>query len=520
MNEERLRQWMMERLYGEIRPEDDRALDDALSQSPELAQEWQDAQAAHQMLQQIERPEAPLSLQYAIQQAARGVPAEPPSSFRWRRWLTAAVVLIASGVVFLQWNGNLPKNISDETAQIQSPEIAMAPQFKLQVEAPNLESTRMMKIAQDTDSNEAFTLATSKGHIEHKASEKREAEAEELFRTGLGVYNQAFTKIGDDRLTLLKSAVITLGDVVKQYSEQKEWTALAMTLIADSHRALDEIVPAIETYQQLIASCPESDLVCTQARISLIELLLTQDDRDDEIDQHLNQLSPEKKKSDEFAALALTASSKIGERNPEQAFAWAQQVMAEWPPQHIYHQKAQRFAQQFQDAALSVHTVTNWWMLGPLPNFATRIETLPPISSRQSVPGFKNRAVVWKKTKIKKNTVDLTSPLVQDDAGRTVFLSTNIQSPEPQVIILALHTNALAHLFVNQDMVWKSGNQIPWRIIDSVPARYEIQCSLKKGANPILLKMFFPSGKTDTNHFTVTILDTDHNIKRDLTASY
>ncbi|MDP8244029.1 MAG: hypothetical protein P9L94_08120 [Candidatus Hinthialibacter antarcticus] len=521
MNEELVRQWMMEHLYGEIHPEDDQRLNDALQKNPELAQEWQDAQAVHLLMRQTEHSDAPLALQDAVQQAARNLSANDASFFRWGRWLTAAVVLVASGAAFLQLNGNLPDNYLVESEETQSPEIAMAPQFKLQMDEPNSESTGLMKIARNGDSNEAFTLATSKGHIEHKASEKRDAEAEDLFRTGLGVYNQAFTKIGDDRLTLLKSAVITLSDVAKLYADQKEWAALAMTLIADSHRALDDIDSAIQTYHQLISSYPESDLICTQARISMVELLLTQEDRLDEVDQQLNVLAKQEKLSDDFASLALTASSKIGEKHPEQAYTWAIQVLSSWPPQHIYHQKAQRFAAQYYKDALAAHSIQPWWQLGPLDNFSVQPEDIPAIASTKTMPGYNNRPVAWDKVRIENGFIDFSQDKIKEDAYRSIFLATHIDSPEPQVVILALTAKVRGLLFVNDELVWKGAlNRNLWRQEQQNLSRHSIQCPLKKGRNTILFKLFFPTGKKDDSQFSVAILDTDHNINHDLTASY
>lgn len=527
MNEEQIRQWMMERLYGEISQEDAKRLDGALSQHAELAQEWQDAQAAHRMISQVKDSDAPYMLQDAIHQAARNLPANSSPSFRWGRWLAAAVILVASGAVYLEWNGNTPVSTSALSKEASLPKITMGAPLKLKTnsidesESQQLNQVRMMKAAPSADSSDSIALASSKGHIDRKINSKSAADAESLFRTGLGVYNQAFTKIGDERHTLLKSAIITLSDVVKHYPEQSEWAAMAMTLIADSHRALDDVDAAIQTYETLINQCPESDEICKQARVSLIELLLTQDDRTTEVDQQLHILAEREKQSDEFASLALTASNKIGEKDPEQAYSWAMQVLSTWPPQHIYHQKAQRFASQYFEDAMNSCAIKQWWKLGPLESFSVQFEDVPPVASTKRFNGYDHKTVAWEKIQQENSQIDFSKDGIKQDAYRAVFLATNVESPKNQVVLFSLKAKARALLYVNDEMVWKGAmNRAGWRQPQWAAARNEIKCSLKQGWNRIVFKVFFPTGKSEDTQFSVTILDTDHNIKHDLSTSY
>ncbi len=515
MNEEQVRQLMMERLYGEIRPEDERALDQALEQAPALAQEWREIEEVHALFRKRPESNAPPPLQKSIQQAAVGVPADRHPTFRWGRWMAAAVIVAACGGAYDQFGGMDSTELRNEFAVVDQQVRAVPPNVELRstdrLDTGNLSSHSMS--ADLPAPNESTQLVSAKAHIGHKQNAKREKEAESLFRTGLGVYNQAFTKLGDERTTLLKSAVITLGDVVKRYPEQREWSSMGLTLIADSHRALDDIDAAIQSYEQLIESCAELDEICTQARISMVELLLTQEQSTDEISEHLSILSLQENHADDYATLALTASSRIGESNPEQAYNWARQILTAWPPQHVYHQKARRIAQQYYQQALDQNAIKPWWVFGPLTNYSVQLDDLPPITSTRSIIGFTNTPVRWKKTELGNLAPDLSQDGVDQDAGRTAFLATHIESPENQVVVLALKTNARTMMFVNEELVWK---QRP----HSNATRQKVECSLKKGQNQIVLKMYFPNGKNDENHFSLTVLDTENKIKHGLNATH
>lgn len=509
-----VRALMMERLYEPPDPEKAARLEKHLADCPTCAAEWDKVQRAHSILRKYHDPGVPLWLERKVTAAARsdsvpeiGIPERRPRARTWMKLAAAAsFLLLLAGVYPYTLQHTVRKEVAPEHATTglrvppAAPQMAMKPLQDAPAppaEEPALGVAAAMQGAGPASPTDTETLAAGRPvrgfQAESRAklaSQPEEGDgyrkAEELFRTGLKLYNTAFTKVGEDQKTLLKSAIVMLEDVEKQYPGENYWIALALILIADSHRALGDTETAVRTYQRMISRFPDEETYCRQARESLVKLWLNRPETVEQAENELEAYASRYPASLEFARLAMEFCEITRRDHPDRAMAWCRRVMDQFPDQHPERQKASRMLAQVENTLRDKHYLEAWWLMGPLP-----AETLP-----QDGEGF--RLISWLKPLRKPQTspryelrrergweIDLEKEFKNPAVPASAFARTYIHSTTDVEIFLQIGFSDGIRIWCNNNPVW---GQITHQ--DCQKDQYAVMVPLKAGWNEILIKLY------------------------------
>ncbi|MGC9326909.1 MAG: zf-HC2 domain-containing protein [Candidatus Hinthialibacter sp.] len=369
---ETARRMMMERLYETLPPEKSRPLDAHIKECPDCAAEWEDVQSAHAFMKFLPEQTVPAHLEKAVLQQSE-MEALPPESEpfwqNWRKWSAAAVFILVVGVSYSLWDSG-PQNLSSIAAGGNPDLNKTIAKLNGSLHPPIHDELPEEEGAQKRKEDEPFEPATLQSSAQYAVigpPDSKARNAEELFRTSLRLYNRAFTKIGEDRKAMLRSAILMLNDLETLYPSEKEWIAMGMILKADSHRALDEPEKSIEAYRQMIERFPDMPLYRRQARASMIQVMLDQESRIDEIEQQLAQFQTLSPPPVEFAQLALAFSEKISDCSPEQALVWYQRVENSLPERHPIRNQAANESALVEQKIRDRYYIQDWKVIGPLP---------------------------------------------------------------------------------------------------------------------------------------------------------
>lgn len=522
------RRYMMERLFESLSLDRIDRLERHLERCPDCAREWDDVRHGHQFMSASRYPTAPPHLDQAVLDAARSIETEPAKR-RYAKPLTAlaaaASFLIAAAISIQLWMNDdtvpLPENVTNfnieqklfDTLSIDrldqpSAELTAAPSPLRGVEV------------RDSKQNELAEKRDMKLYSVEYAAAKPDTnapkQAEELFRTGMNLYDNAFTKIGDERNMLLKSAVLILQDVQEKYPEQHYWIALSHILIADSFRALGEPLDAIQTYRRMIDLFPDMSTYCQQARASIIQILLDREDGVAELEQALTQYYTLYPGASQFPEFALAYSGMIQSCSPETAVRWYQRVQEALPPAHPQRLKAERLSYTIEESIRKNHYINDWLVLGPLIQNVMwdNIEEVSKggessvmlnnlHSSNRGTPTF------WIRIKSDVDT-DITNVLKESPDKSCAFLKTAVYSPEKrQVAFLIGATNGFR--------LWFNGDQVFGRSWQNhfVRDTIRIQQELREGWNDIVVKCFHIRSDPDWK-LSFIITDLEGHILNDL----
>ena len=514
---------MMERLYEPPVPEEAAQLEIHLAACPTCAAEWDEVQRAHAILRKFQDPAVPLWLERKVTAASRadstlgiGIPERRVRVRLWMKLAAAAsFLLLLAGVYPYTWQNSVslrppiqkeavPERAAAGIALSPAVDLPAAPPIAMEPlpEAPapadppalGVTTRRRAGLASPTD---AETLAAGRpvrafqAQPEAKLAAKPEEaggnqKAEELFRTGLKLYNTAFTKIGEDQKTLLKSAIVMLEDVEKQHSGETYWIALALILIADSYRALGDTETAARTYQRMIERFPDQETYCRQARESLVKLWLNRSETVQQAENELDVYAAKYPGSLEFARLAMAFCEITRREHPDRAMAWCRRVMEQFPDQHPERQKASRMLALVENPLRDTFYIESWWLMGPLP-----AETLP-----EEREGF--RLASWLKPLRKPLTspryelrrergmeIDLEKEFKNTVAPASAFARTYLHSATDAEIFLQTGFSDGIRIWCNNAPVW---GQITHQ--DYQKDQYAVMLPLKAGWNEILIKTY------------------------------
>lgn len=499
---------MMERLYESPGLEDTAWLEKHLAACPACAAEWDEVQRAHAILRKLNDPAVPAWLERKVtaEPFAGELPIRTSRTRTWMKFAAAASFLLLLAGIYpytlrhSAWKVAAPEQaaqgimVPPAAPQVAMDQLGAVPSAPAEAPALGVATRRGAGPASTTGTD---TLAAGRpvrafqGEPRAKlASKPEEADgylkAGELFRTGLKLYNTAFTKIGDDQKTLLKSAIVMLEDVEKQYPGENYWIALALILIADSHRALGDTDTAARTYQRMIDHFPEEETYCRQARESLVKLWLNRPETVKQAENELEAYAARYPASLEFARLAMEFCEITGRDHPDQAMAWCRRVMEQFPEQHPERQKASRMLAQVENPLRDKYYLESWWLMGPLP-----AETLPQEDGD-------SRFTSWLKPRRTPRTqpryelrrergleIDLKQEFKTPPAPASAFARTYIHSATDEEIFLQMGFADGIRIWCNNDPVWgQITNQ------DFQKDQYAVMLPLKAGWNEILIKLY------------------------------
>lgn len=371
---------------------------------------------------------------------------------------------------------------------------------------------RQANVGEQLDTGAAVSrLAPSTGssfsYTAPDPSLSRTQQAEAYFKLGLKLYNNAFTKIGDEQRTLLESAIITLNDVEKKFPDQPAWVAFSLILIADSYRALDRIDDSIRTYRAMIERFASVEPYTRQARISLVKMLLQdyQPNRLHFIEQELNQLAKDNAASNDYASLALRFSELIETSNPAAALDWNRTVIESSPIHHPIHTKAVQLSRRIEDRLRFAQYVRDWRIIGPFP------ESTAPMNdaNRPALNLFDHRTegldgFAWLHHPY--SAEESFSKTIENVLPNTcLFAKTYVFSPRRQAVVLKIGGTDGARIWLNRQPV--AGDI--WNT--DLPAdSYQVVTTLNKGWNQLLVKSYH---LRDSQHWTLSVLITDRKGK-------
>ncbi len=521
------RRFMMERLYESLSLDKIARLETHLERCPACAQEWDDVRHGHQFMSVSRTPAVPPHLDQAVLDAARTTDAQPEprrGSYRVAKLTAAASFLIVATVSVQLWfNGG------SDPALDQQLEIASNLEFdRIETEKTIVRSGQPRSELTSAPARKSGVkvrgpeVRSRKGDSEHfyYAADKTNAadpkKAEALFRTGMTLYDNAFTKIGEEQQTLLKSAVLMLRDVEQKHPRQRYWIALSQILIADSYRALGEPLDAVRTYRRMIGLFPDMEQYCKQARASIVQILLDREEYLGEAERALRQYHTLYPSASEFPSFALAYSGMVQSSSPERAVYWYRQVQDALPAAHPQRMKAQRLTYAVEASIREKHYVKDWLVLGPLQQ-NVMLEEIGPISDDGESSGILNNLhaskrgvpTAWMRVKSDAD-IDITGILKESPVQACSFLKTAVYSPEKRTVSFWIGATNGCRLWLNNDHVfgksWKGSFQR-----DSL----RLQFDLRQGWNDIVLKSYHIESKPEWR-FSLIITDMEGHLLNDL----
>ncbi len=248
------------------------------------------------------------------------------------------------------------------------------------------------------DESSSIHTAAGRSSTALTLSANEDDNAEDLFRTGLKLYNNAFTKVGKEKEALLISAISFLSSVEERnIPHLRNWVALSLILIADSHRALGQVEDSINTYHRMIDSFPELDSYCEQSWVSIVKLHLEQNNGLCLAEQTLDQFKTKYPNASEFSSLALAIAEKIQDSSPESAYKWCDRVIKQCPDADPLKYKAERLAREVEKKLLDQTNIQDWWIYGPVEREAAPSD-IPGLNTRNRLDvtsKSKNGKISW-----------------------------------------------------------------------------------------------------------------------------
>ncbi len=544
MRRETARRLMMERIYEGLSPKDEGRLERFIQENPDIAHEWEEVKNMHELLASVPDETVPAHLEQAILNSARSdrLKLEPNRSRKVYRYLMAAASFLAIAYLpFALWfhspqNNEVVHNFEEPKANISDNETrkefnrSSTYSFKNEERnrnelgvisslPPSSSSTtnRPLTITPSPESSESY-LAFDQTHTSKKhrsMSNNRsisEAEAEELFRTGLTLYNTAFTKVGEEREAMLKSAIVFLRDLEEKCADQYQWIALSLILMADSHRALGQITQSVETYQRMIELFPNMDTYVKQARFSIVKLLLNHEDTLKEAEKALREFERLYPETPEFAEAALTYAEKMKTHNPENSLIWCRRITEKTSEANPAWNKAHRLAQAVDKQLADYSYIKDWWIVGPfdegylpmITNNNTQNNNKPNkfYDVKESFFESLNGNIIrWQRPfENEHGDVDLSKIIDSIRKNASVFAVTYVHSPIDQRVNLSFGVASGARIWINNDLVWSKKQKTGYK-----RDAFSVSTQLQEGWNTLLVKVYI--FRNASWKFSLRILD-------------
>lgn len=507
MNHETARLYMIDRLYNELLQETEQQLEEYLQQHPELLAEWQELCQAHGFMQQINPPQPAPALQEAILQQKTLVPEPERRWFRsyWKSCSAAAMFLmICSLLYFMSTNEILQK--AEEKQVFHAEPDGDTPE---QIRSPGHESPQFVTAE-----------GIERGPLLMQAIQTNEdpKNAEEHFRTALKNYDKAFTKIGEERNALLRSAIVFLRDIEEQYPEEKTWLAMSYILVADAYRSLNEPEECIRTFEKMIEKFDGLEPYCEKAKASLLEISI-QNKQHDRVEPLLDSFLETYSLSSDLRKLTIHYIRQIEQEQPAKALKWYERILLHLPH---YNMQMEEIMQRIDTlrSLLAIqttlkHAIRDWWMMGPL-----EAATLPyqdsrkfyPITAGRTFQSPQNRSISWEKFQLNENAgINLREVFPDPVFPFSVIATTFIYSPENQFAVLAFnYTNV--RIWINKEMIiGNTRNQSDRSASVTNPRNlYKARITLKKGWNELTVKPTYYNEKLP-DYFVYALMDENGN---------
>lgn len=359
------------------------------------------------------------------------------------------------------------------------------------------------------NSHLAMTGAKPSDDTAVKTAVKKEnagVSAKEYFQTGLKLYNTAFKKVGEEKQSLLHSAVIFLRDLETRFPKDSKWVALSLILKADAQKQLQKYDESIHTYQSMIRKFYNMEPYCQQARASILHVLVN--NREDYEQARIalktfHQLYPD---SSQFTQLAFALAEKIVKNDPEKALTLYKEVMQTHEEAHPAWNKAHRLAKEAEKKIEERYLIKDFWFLGPVEDHTTSRAVLPFDLKHE----FKNAAgkiCRWQRPFTNEvGVVDAKSFVPNLKENQAMYAFTHIHCKDAQRIYILFGGSQALRLWLNGDPVYGQSWQQPYK-----PNQDSIRCGLKEGWNTLMVKTY-PYIKTKEWKFSIKITDDNGHI--------
>lgn len=448
MNRDLARQWMMNRLYEKLHPDQQTALDEVLQNDAELRQEWEQVQATHFLYESLHPVHPSDETTELIQKQAR---TDRRGWFGSLTWTRAAAILVT-----LCLGGYIGYEIDDHKSELAPlMEARIIPTIEPVPYAPVVASA--LHPAPVTEAPSSVDQAVeSSSHLVSKTQKSQvdEAKAEELFRIGLANYNLAFTKVGEERETLLKSAIISLRDVREEFPGALDWVAFSLMLIADAHRELNNIDDAIEAYQVVLAECSNRDTLCQKARLSSLQLMIHDETRREQAVRLAESLVVENGLTDETATTLLTLAEQMKTERPHQVLRWMDAIIGQWAESHTFHRKARQIRFIAQAHWLKLVAIRDWIRSPNVPISTTYMQAILR-DGQHGLGDAEHRVslhpVPWEPITLENGTTNFSAMQNQ----QAVFYRTYVYSPVKQSLMLVSCNPEYNEVFLNDESLWR-----------------------------------------------------------------
>jgi len=524
---ETARRMMMDRLYESLSTEKGKMLDAHLNTCAACAAEWDDVQSAHAFMKYLPEKNIPIHLQQAVLEQSQSEalpPLSESSSHHLWRWAAAAAFIMAIGISYSNWNTTPPKHNHD--AALASPDLNELTHKKLDETLKKTEqiihrSTLPTQLQTSSEKVDLITQNVTRSEPQTPSVETvalapkkiKTQNADELFRTGLNTYNLAFTKLGSERDTLLRSAILILNDLDDFPSDARQWIAMGMILKADSFRVLNDPDRAIATYQQMTERFTDLPNYSQEARASIIKLMLERNSENNRIEEQLVKYQETTPQPIEFASLALAYSEKVFSSSPVAALLWSKRVIEALPERHPMRDKAFRDYREFSEKALDAFYVQDWKIVGPFPGNTVESNDEFKTDPFSFLAKKANRNKSIRLVERKPNgdaVIDIAQLLQQTPADSCAFAQTYVFSPTARNVLIRIGFSDGLRVMLNGDPI--SGG-VDNRNFQRDALR--IFCTLNQGWNSLFVKSFH-QGDDPEWKFCLFITDKEGNHLPDL----
>ena len=333
-----------------------------------------------------------------------------------------------------------------------------------------------------------------------------EKSAREYFQTAMKLYNTAFTKTGDEQKSLLQSAVIFLNDLESKFPSESKWLAMAIILKADAHKQLGQNAESIATYQSLIRRFYKVEPFCEQARVSIVQLLINDNQSVPNAIAALDTFHRLYPKSGDYPKVAFAVAETVKNSSPEITYTVCKEIMNTCEQPHPVWNKANILAQSVQEQIKNKFAVSEYWFLGPMPE-ETGFHDITPFRPEQS---YNNNQLKWTlnkftETGLRDNSLQWPAP----DGHQSLFACTSVFSNTDQTvnIIITRNSNVFC-LWINGEAVYADQGMTAGDFIQ--PA-----VRIHKGWNDLLVKTIpYPDSKSW--NFNIQFLDDRNQILANL----
>ncbi len=493
MNEQTARELMMQRMFETLSSELSDELDSLLKKNPQLAQEWREVQEAHQIFQTLEVKSPPSHVEHSILQSAK----QPTTNSRRSYWkpLTLAasfLVVIGTGWAFFSLgNGN------QSTLSVTNRE------------TKTITENRSFQINNKPQSDHIMpTLA------KHDSSKK----AEQTFRTALELYNKAFSKIGEEREALLRSAIVYLEESMQSHENSSQWEAFSMILIADAYRELGKVGKSIDTYEHMLTRFPNTEPHGQKARASLIRICLASTNHLDKAQSELSLYKEKYPDSNDLYQLAYDYSSRVQKEKPKEALQWLNFIVDNAPNGHSLSQRSYTLSNAVQNKIKDQFILKDWWVIGPV-NYLDVMQmesTAEDWIDNRRWNDIYGQPTSWKRIDDNSKINDvLNFPGKKEGITSSAISVTYVNSEETQIAYLIAHKGARPNrVWLNQETIYQS------RPSENQEQGYSsMKISLQKGWNELAVKYALMNSNSLEliNQTQILILDQQKRLLTDVT---